>query len=570
MKIKSKILSLLSVVGVSACGLLLFNNKSSVNASTSSNFNGSITLYSTQAQKYNDYYYLSNPTSNNEITTGSVNSYYYGYNIDNEPSFSCFTGITSDFSNSDYFQNGISSDLTTSYINDGYISCNGRYYDSSTSKVSGSVPYLELGNIESEDKSVAGERFYHSLKRSDFENKTFGYFTFKYTVQETGFYRCNFDMSFYNNEESLMGSENYNIYCRVGTYNTYEDNSVSFSGVYGLIRAYTLRTNANYMTSSYLYVYGTKGTDIEYTFYYQIDSVARVWSLTSNINCNYFNTLSGYENDLQNNQNNEKIINELESKNNELESTNNELQEENKVLNDKLSGYNGSPFESMIISSQVTSSDLMNLLSYSDLVNKKYTDIYIENDKLYIKKSSVDMIYQLSGLNIPISSITIKSVNDTGSSYIEYNLKDKQIISTNDLSADSLQSLTAYSNVSYINFYVNNDMASDSVIIISLDSENYFYTRGYNDGLVSGDSYQNGYSKGYENGKIDGINSGSDNTTINKVATLFDTILSFPANFIATAFNFEIFGINISSIVFFILTLSIVGGIIAFILGKRR
>ena len=578
MKIKSKILSVLSVVGVSACGLLLFNNKSSVNASTSSNFNGSISLYSTKATNYNDYYYLSNPTSNNEVTTGSVNTYNYGYNIDNVPSFICSTGISSNFANSDYFQSGISSDLKTSYINDGYISTNGRYYDStSTSKLSGSVPYLELANIESTDNSVSGEKFRLALTRNNYDSKQYGFFKLTYKVQETGFYRCNFDMSFYNDSDYTMYSDNYNMFCKVGSYYTYSDNSVSFSGVYGLIRAYTKTNNSNYITSSYLYVYGIEGSDIEYTFYYPVSSTQWLTSINCNINCNYFNTLSGYEEDLQEQQNKEKKLNDLESNNNELQNENETLIKENETLTseveelkEKLGTYSGSPFESMVISSQVATSDTMNVLTYNDLLNNKYEDIYIDSGKLHIKKSSYDMIYQFSGLNVPISSIYIKSINDTGSSYIEYNLKDKETICTNNLSADSIQSLTAYSNVSYINLYINSDMSSDSEIIISLDSDNYYYTKGYNDGLVSGDSYQNGYSKGYDNGKIDGINSGSTNTTISKVATLFDTILSYPASFIATAFNFELFGINISSIIFFIITLSIVGGIIAFILGKRK
>ena len=566
MKLKSKIFSIVSVVGASVGCLLLLNNKTNVSASAVSNFNGNVYLYSTLASTSNTYY-LSNDSSNEELHTGAVYSKDLVKNTSGDSVFSYTTGISYDFFNGEYWQTGMSSDLKTIYADTtGYISTNAFVENTYTS------PYLECNSLSSTDKSVANETYYTSYSRSS-SNVKQGFVKLKYVVQDTGFYRCNFDLSIYNDSDYTMSKESQAVFVRYGTYYTASDNSVSWSGVYGKVRVGTRSNNTNYITSSYLYIYGVEGTEIEYDFYFPTTSTQAIKSASININCNYYNTMSGYETDLKNYESLSKykdmylsVVDNVSILQDEVKTKDSEI----KDLKEKLGTYSGSPFESMIISSQVSSSDTMNILSYNDLLNNKYTDIYIDNGKLYIKKSSVDMIYQLSGLNVPISSITIKSVNDTGSSYIEYNLKDKEIISTSNLSADSLQSLTAYSNVSFINLYINSDMSDDSEIIISLDSDNYYYTKGYNDGLTSGDSYQNGYTKGYENGKIDGINSGSTDTTISKVATLFDTILSYPASFIATCFNFELFGINISSVIFFIITLSVVGGIIAFIIGKRK
>ena len=565
MKLRNKILSVVGVVGASVGCLLLLNNKTNVSASAVSNFNGNVYLYSTLASTSN-YYYLSNDTSSSETHTGAVYSKDLVINSNNESVFSYTTGIVDNFYNCDYWATGISSDLKTEYADEtGYLPCNYTYSSTFSS------PYIELNSISSTDKTVAGESYYTAYDRSNTALPV-GEVKCKYVVQDTGFYRCNFDMTLYSDSNYTMSSQKDFVYCRIGTYYTNSDNSVSYSGVYGKIKN-SSRNNSNYNTSSYLYIYGTKGTTIEYDFYFRASKTNDITNASININCNYYNTMDGYETDLKNYESLSKykgmyisVVDNVATLQDEVKTKDSEIKE----LKEKLGTYSGSPFESMIISSQVSSSDTMNILSYNDLLNNKYTDIYIDNGKLYIKKSSVDMIYQFSGLNVPISSITIKSVNDTGSSYIEYNLKDKEIISTSNLSADSLQSLTAYSNVSFINLYINSDMSADSEIIISLDSDNYYYTKGYNDGLTSGDSYQNGYSKGYENGKIDGINSGSTDTTISKVATLFDTILSYPASFIATCFNFELFGINISSVIFFIITLSVVGGIIAFIIGKRK
>ena len=46
-------------------------------------------------------------------------------------------------------------------------------------------------------------------------------------------------------------------------------------------------------------------------------------------------------------------------------------------------------------------------------------------------------------------------------------------------------------------------------------------------------------------------------------------ILSYPLTFIGSAFNFTIFGINFSNLIFFVLSISIVGAVVAFILGRR-
>ena len=87
------------------------------------------------------------------------------------------------------------------------------------------------------------------------------------------------------------------------------------------------------------------------------------------------------------------------------------------------------------------------------------------------------------------------------------------------------------------------------------------YEVGYDNGVISGKEI--GYDEGYDVGFNEGFSQGlSDNPYGFK--EMFFGILDAPFNVIRNALNFEIFGLNISSFILFILT----GVIAVFVIGK--
>lgn len=106
-------------------------------------------------------------------------------------------------------------------------------------------------------------------------------------------------------------------------------------------------------------------------------------------------------------------------------------------------------------------------------------------------------------------------------------------------------------------------------MFISEDSYSYSngYNNGYNEGYTDGysqesaDSFANGESYGYQRGYNDGSTS---NLETNGMKTLFNSILSFPVNMIKSVFNFEFMGINVASVIMFVISV----GIVAFVIKK--
>lgn len=90
------------------------------------------------------------------------------------------------------------------------------------------------------------------------------------------------------------------------------------------------------------------------------------------------------------------------------------------------------------------------------------------------------------------------------------------------------------------------------------------YSDGYSEGMEQG--YNQGYSEGMEQGYNQGYNQGESVGGLenNGIKTLINTILSYPINMLKGALNFEIFGINVSAIVLFGLTL----GLVLFVIKK--
>lgn len=66
---------------------------------------------------------------------------------------------------------------------------------------------------------------------------------------------------------------------------------------------------------------------------------------------------------------------------------------------------------------------------------------------------------------------------------------------------------------------------------------------------------QTEYDRGYQNGLNDAVNTDISN---NGFKVLFNSILSFPINFISQSLNFEFMGINVASIVLFLCSVGIV------------
>lgn len=91
------------------------------------------------------------------------------------------------------------------------------------------------------------------------------------------------------------------------------------------------------------------------------------------------------------------------------------------------------------------------------------------------------------------------------------------------------------------------------------------YDAGVEDGFYNGSNqgYQDGYYKGYDAGELkgyqDGYNDGTlDNIEVAGMRTLFNSILSYPVNMISTIFDFDFMGVNITSLIMFIVSLAIV------------
>lgn len=95
------------------------------------------------------------------------------------------------------------------------------------------------------------------------------------------------------------------------------------------------------------------------------------------------------------------------------------------------------------------------------------------------------------------------------------------------------------------------------------------YNRGYD--AAENQNYADGYNEGYSLGHTDGYNSGynegaNSDLTTNGFRVMLNTIVSYPINFLKTAFNFELFGINISALIMFILSC----GIVLWVINKFR
>lgn len=141
-------------------------------------------------------------------------------------------------------------------------------------------------------------------------------------------------------------------------------------------------------------------------------------------------------------------------------------------------------------------------------------------------------------------------------------LYDKFIYNTNE---NSQSFIFSTNGVEYLHLGLFNELGYNQNFKIGLSFSSSAYNDGYNDGYTSainsGDSYNSGFNSGYQDGYNDGINT---DLQTNGLRTLFNSILSFPVDMIKSVFNFEFMGVNIASVIMFIVSI----GIVAFVLKK--
>lgn len=142
------------------------------------------------------------------------------------------------------------------------------------------------------------------------------------------------------------------------------------------------------------------------------------------------------------------------------------------------------------------------------------------------------------------------------------------------LSLYQMLDATSGSHMDYTNEQVINEVMRQLIFEVNYDMTpllegryNIGYDMGFSDGEDSG--YDIGYSVGEENGikkgKTIGYKEYEDEKGANfKLKDLLFGIIDAPFNIIKSALNFEIFGINLSSVILFLISTSLVFFVIRF------
>ena len=119
---------------------------------------------------------------------------------------------------------------------------------------------------------------------------------------------------------------------------------------------------------------------------------------------------------------------------------------------------------------------------------------------------------------------------------------DKSLYALYDIGASTGIDISTLSNLS--SFYI-------------MDGVGSAYYKGYNDGVASGDSYGTGYedgnADGYKEGYVEGLAKGQSEDPYDLNAFIF-AIVDAPFKVIREAFNFEVLGFDLSSLILFLIT----------------
>ncbi len=166
-----------------------------------------------------------------------------------------------------------------------------------------------------------------------------------------------------------------------------------------------------------------------------------------------------------------------------------------------------------------------------------------------------------------------------GSGYnLRYQIVDKNssLFAYDNIDNDKIIDLTQYNDkqIGYIQLFTGNVNIAVSGTSLYISSDyNIAFTNGYNSGYEDGvkdgseESLSIGYQEGYRDGKTEGYDEGYNEALGEDVTTrgfwgLLNSIFSFPVNMIKSVFNFEFMGINIASLITFIISIVIVALVI--------
>ncbi len=166
-----------------------------------------------------------------------------------------------------------------------------------------------------------------------------------------------------------------------------------------------------------------------------------------------------------------------------------------------------------------------------------------------------------------------------GSGYnLRYQIVDKNssLFAYDNIDNDKIIDLTQYNDkqIGYIQLFTGNvNIAVSSTSLYISSDYNIAFTNGYNSGYEDGvkdgseESLSIGYQEGYRDGKIEGYDEGYNEALGEDLSTrgfwgLLNSIFSFPVNMIKNVFNFEFMGINIASLITFIISIVIVALIV--------
>lgn len=190
---------------------------------------------------------------------------------------------------------------------------------------------------------------------------------------------------------------------------------------------------------------------------------------------------------------------------------------------------------------------------------KVYADnIYIDGVTLDYEAYFYDenQLYELNGVyNAPLNNeVYVKSIDDLNSLYFKVYLVyfDGEPLSDAVLGIDfvgrqaSTNGVYIFNNISYtpsFNYFPTEEQNTKLITVITSE------VNAYNYGFTQGETV--GYNEGYSN---------AESMTFEQhgFEMLLNSIFSAPAYMFATAFNFEIFGINVKNILLLFLTIGLV------------
>lgn len=223
--------------------------------------------------------------------------------------------------------------------------------------------------------------------------------------------------------------------------------------------------------------------------------------------------------------------------------------------------YNGGSYS--YVMSELYNYTSGNLIDYNGIPNiyqyiRSHEDYYFRI-KVYLKQPTNKIINFTFADTSTMEYVAVLANSLNGQSYTFE--RDNSLTLKCDTSSNYYDTITLSGLYSpdYIRFNM----------FISDDSYSYShgydegYSAGHSDGLTEGseNGYASGERYGYERGYNDGANS---NLETNGMKTLFNSILSYPVNMIKSVFNFEFMGINVASVIMFVISI----GIVAFVIKK--